>query len=161
MASTSSLSSDERGIIVSCSSCGRANRVPFARINSSEGRCAQCKAPLPALAQPVEVTSAAAFRALVSQSPLPVLIDFWAPWCGPCQMVAPEVARLASTAAGEFVVAKVNTEDLPDVGGALGIRSIPTFAVFSGGREMERMSGAMPAPQLRAFVQRAAGASGR
>lgn len=76
-------------------------------------------------------------------------------------MVAPEVARLASTAAGEFVVAKVNTEDLPDVGGALGIRSIPTFAVFSGGRELERMSGALPTPQLRSLVQRAAGSVGR
>jgi thioredoxin 2 len=153
------LTADERGIILHCPRCNRANRVPFARLRES-GHCAQCKSPLPAPAAPVEIASAAAFTALTRGSALPVLIDFWAPWCGPCQMIAPEVAKVAAMAAGELLVAKVNTEDLPQLGSTLGIRSIPTFAVFVGGREVERTSGGMPAAQLRAFALRAASQKG-
>ena len=83
-------------------------------------------------------------------------MDFWAPWCGPCKMVAPEVAKLAALASGELLVAKVNTEEHPEIAGAMRIQSIPTFAVFAGGREAERTSGGMPAAQLRAFALNAA-----
>jgi thioredoxin 2 len=156
MRTAAHLNADERGIIVRCPRCDRANRVPFSRLGQT-GHCAQCKSPLPALSAPVEIDDTAAFAALTLQSALPVLVDFWAPWCGPCQMVAPEVAKLAAMTAGELLVAKVNTEDQPGIGAAMNIRSIPTFAVFVGGREVERASGGMPADQLLAFVRRAAG----
>lgn len=150
------LTVDERGVILHCPQCECANRVPFARL-ADTAHCAQCKSPLHAPSLPVEIASAAAFTALTRLSALPVLVDFWAPWCGPCQLVAPEVAKLAAMTAGELLVAKVNTEDQPGIGAAMNIRSIPTFAVFVGGREVERTSGGMPADQLLAFVRGAAG----
>jgi thioredoxin 2 len=150
------LTADERGVIINCTQCERANRMPFARL-ADTAHCAQCKSPIHAPSLPVEIASDATFTALTQQSALPVLVDFWAPWCGPCQMIAPEVAKVAATSAGELLVAKVNTEDQPGIGAAMNIRSIPTFAVFVGGREVERTSGGMPADQLLAFVRRAAG----
>lgn len=159
MSATVHHTADERGIIVHCPQCERANRIPFVRVGDS-GHCAQCKASLPAPSAPIEISSAAAFTALTQKSALPVLVDFWAPWCGPCQMIAPEVAKVAAMAAGELLVAKVNTEDQPQLGSAMGIRSIPTFAVFAGGREVERTSGGMPAAQLRNFALQAASRKG-
>jgi thioredoxin 2 len=155
MNATAHLSADDRGIVLHCPQCHRANRVPFARLNQS-GRCGNCQAALPHPALPVDIDSATSFSALTRTSSLPVLVDFWAPWCGPCQMVAPEVAKLAALGAGELLVVKVNTEAQPGIAGSMCIRSIPTFAVFVAGREVERTSGAMSAPQLRDFALRAA-----
>ena len=84
-----------------------------------------------------------------------MFIDFWAPWCGPCQMVAPEIEKLAALASGELLVVKVNTEEQPEIASSMSVRSIPTFAVFAAARELDRMSGAMSAPELRAFARRA------
>lgn len=145
---------DERGVIVACPSCGRRNRRPF---DARDARCAACKASLPLPAEPIEIPSAAAFDALVKSSALPVVVDFWAPWCGPCRMVAPEIARVAAANAGRYVVVKVNTDELPELGERYGIRSIPTMAVFAGGREVARTAGARPAPEIEAFVARSAG----
>ena len=147
----SSLTVDERGIIVSCPSCGQRNRIPFGRT----AKCGKCQAALPAPGEPVEIPTADAFDALVRQASTPVVVDFWAPWCGPCLMVAPEIARVAASHAGEWIVVKVNTEALPDLSDRFGIRSIPTMAVFSGGREVKRTAGARPAPQIEAFVREA------
>ena len=142
------LSIDERGVIVPCDSCGQRNRVPFGR----SAKCAKCGSSIPAPAEPIDVTSSAAFDALVRDSRLPVVIDFWAPWCGPCRTVAPEIARVAASHAGEWIVAKVNTEALPDVAGRFRIQSIPTMAVFAHGKEAARTMGARPAAEIEDFV---------
>jgi thioredoxin 2 len=155
MNSTEHLTADDRGILIHCPQCRRANRIPFARLHEA-GHCGSCKASLPVPSLPVAIDSPRSFAALVRGCSLPVLIDFWAPWCGPCQMIAPEVTKVAAMTAGELLVAKVNTGDQPQIGSSMGIRSIPTFAVFTDGREAERTSGGMPAAQLRAFALNAA-----
>jgi thioredoxin 2 len=149
------LSIDEAGVLIPCPQCQRANRIPFARLHH-KGKCGSCKTTLPLPALPVEIDSAAAFTALIRGASLPVLVDFWAPWCGPCRMVAPEVTKLAGLASGELLVAKVNTEAQPGIAGSMGIRSIPTFAVFVRGREVERTAGGSSAGQLRDFALRSA-----
>jgi thioredoxin 2 len=155
MKTATHLMADNRGVVLQCPECHRANRIAFARLNQS-GHRGNCQATLPRPSLPVEIDSAASFSALVRGAALPVLVDFLAPWCGPCQMVAPEVAKAANLAAGELLVVKVNNEAQPGIAGSMGIRSIPTFAVFAAGREVGRTSGALPAAQLRAFALRAA-----
>jgi thioredoxin 2 len=131
-------------MIVACTACDRLNRIPAARIGE-RAHCAACKAFLLPLAKPIPVRSAEDFEELVGGSPLPVLVDFWASWCGPCHAVAPELEKLAQDRAGRVVVAKVDTDALPDVAGRFGIRSISTMVVLREGKEAKRVSGAMPA----------------
>jgi thioredoxin 2 len=149
----SSTAMDDRGIIVACGQCAQKNRVPFGRT----AKCGKCGADLNGPAEPIEVPSVAAFDKMVNDSSLPVVVDFWAPWCGPCHMVAPEIARVAASQAGRWIVAKVNTDALPELGERYRIMSIPTMAVFKGGREVARTSGARPADDIEAFVRQAGG----
>ena len=146
------LSLDNKGVVEPCPSCGQRNRLPFGRL-SAETRCAKCHSPLAAPSAPIEAPDAASFDATIAGSQLPVVVDFWAPWCGPCRMVAPELARVAASNAGRYLVVKVNTDAIPELGERFGIRSIPTMAVFSGGREAGRTAGARPAAEIEAFIQ--------
>jgi thioredoxin 2 len=148
-----SLTLDERGVFLACPACGQKNRVPFGR----PARCGKCHAALPGPSEPIEVSSAVAFDALIQSSPLPVIVDFWAEWCGPCRMVAPELVKIAAAHAGEWLLVKVDTEALPDLAQRFQIRSIPTMAVFKGGREAGRTTGARPAAQIDEFVRQIAG----
>lgn len=145
---------DARGLIGACPNCGRRNRLLYERLDRPF-RCSECHQVLPPPARPVDVRSTADFDALVGKSVLPVLVDFWAPWCGPCKMVAPEVAKVAGSGAGRWLVVKVDTEEVPDLAGRSGIRAIPTMALFLKGREVARQAGAMPAPAMMQFIQQA------
>jgi thioredoxin 2 len=146
---------DERGIVVTCGACGQRNRLLYSRLGDSV-QCGQCKRQLPGVTAPVEIDSTAAFDRLIEQSAVPVAVDYWAPWCGPCRVVAPELEKVAARANGRFLIAKVNTDALPDLGERFNIRSIPTFAVFLGGREVSRAAGARPAAEIEALIMRAA-----
>jgi thioredoxin 2 len=134
---------------VTCAACSRPNRLPAARLQD-KARCAACKAPLLPLNRPLNISSAAEFDELVKNAKAPVLVDFWAAWCGPCRMVAPELEKLASSHAGRTVIAKVDTDAQPELSARFGIQSIPTMIVFRDGREAQRLSGAMPASAIAA-----------
>ncbi len=145
---------DDRGIVVACVNCGKKNRLLYERLGNAV-RCGECKTDIPPLSAPVEIAAAEDFDRLVAKASLPVVVDYWAPWCGPCRMVAPELEKVAARLAGQVLVVKVNTDALPDLGERFGIRSIPTMAVFVGGREASRTTGARPAEEIEQFIQQA------
>jgi thioredoxin 2 len=142
---------DDRGVVIPCSSCGQKNRVAYSHLRDTV-KCGRCKHELSATTTPLEVSSTADFERLVAQSSIPIVVDYWAPWCGPCRMVAPELAKVAARSGGKFLVVKVNTDALPDLGERFRIRSIPTMAIFSGGRESTRTTGARPAAEIEQFI---------
>lgn len=143
---------DERGILVNCPKCGRRNRLRYEGLGQVF-RCAQCQSELPLASEPVDVHHDLTFDALINRSTLPVLVDFWAPWCGPCKMVAPEFQKVARETVGQLIVAKVNTEEVRSLSARFRITAIPTMILFESGLEVARQAGAMPAPQIRRFVQ--------
>jgi thioredoxin 2 len=141
--------------MIRCSSCGATNRVPREKLAQGlEPKCGQCRQPLAdAVAEPVIVTDAT-FATEVERSPLPVLVDAWAAWCGPCRMIAPAIDELAAELAGRVRVAKLNVDENPATASRFDIRSIPTLLVIAGGREVDRIVGALPKQAIRARLER-------
>lgn len=142
-------------MIRSCAACGAQNRVPAEHL-SDEGKCGACKARLPAAREPIEA-DAALFDEIVAKAKVPVLVDFWAPWCGPCRMAAPEVHRAAEQTQGRALVLKVNTDHHPELGNRYGVNAIPNLVVIRGGRVVKQHAGIVRAPQLVAWLDQAAG----
>ena len=142
------MSATSEAQIIRCQKCGANNRVPEAKLRQHlEPVCGRCKSPLLASSQPGVVTDAN-FSQEVERSPLPVLLDMWAPWCGPCRMIAPTIEQLATELAGRVKVAKLNTDENPATGSRFNVRSIPTLLVFKGGREIDRIVGVAPKQEI-------------
>ncbi len=145
---------DDRGLILACPQCGQRNRMIYERLGQTF-RCSKCHTELRSPREPVEVKGEAAFDALTSRSAVPVVVDFWVPWCGPCKMVAPELVKVAATSVDQWIIAKLNTEKLPGIAQRFRISAIPTLAIFKAGREVARQAGAMLAPAIRQFIEQA------
>jgi thioredoxin 2 len=141
-------------MILTCKSCNTKNRVPAKHL-SHTGTCGKCKAPLPPADEPLNVDTAE-FDEIVRESPVPVLADFWAAWCGPCRMAAPEVAKTAKDMAGKAVVVKVDTERHPELAQRFQIQGIPYFAVFANGRPVVQQAGLVDHHQMESWLKSAA-----
>jgi thioredoxin 2 len=134
--------------VVTCPSCGQKTRLRAAA--KGVPHCPKCGRPLPWLVE----AGTADFSAVAELSPIPVLIDFWAPWCAPCRIVAPAVEKLSHERAGELKVVKVNTDLAPALQERFGIRGIPTLILLEGTRELDRVTGALNLSALRQWVEK-------
>ena len=141
-------------VLVSCAACGKRNRLGYISLGKTT-RCGHCKAEIPSPTAPVHAATAAAFDAALRDSALPLVVDFWAPWCGPCRMVAPVLEELAGEMAGRLLVAKLNVDENPATAARFGVSSIPTLLLLKAGREIDRIVGAQSKPEIARRVERA------
>ena len=135
-----------------CPQCNKLNNVDISTAKSKQSKCGHCGADLPIHGAYSEL-SAAELKTLINTAKLPVVVDFWAPWCGPCKAFAPHFSEIAEQEADKYLFVKVNTQAYPLAGDYYGIRGIPTLAMFKNGNEEKRISGAMPAPQFRDWIK--------
>ncbi|HET6170656.1 MAG TPA: thioredoxin domain-containing protein [Terracidiphilus sp.] len=141
-------------IIRNCPNCGKPNRIPGKHL-ADTGKCGACKTALLPSAEPIDV-STGEFDEIIRDSKVPVFVDFWAAWCGPCKMAAPHVAQVARDLAGQAVVLKVDTERHPELASRYNVRGIPNFAVFALGKLQFQQAGLVDANTMKSWLARAA-----
>ena len=144
---------DQAGVLVACNSCQTMNRLKYGALERAT-KCGKCQSPLPFPSEPIELTGTQLFDAVITSASVPVVVDFWAEWCGPCHMMAPEIAKVAQRTAGRALVLKVDTDANAELGQRYQIRSIPTIAIFQDGREVTRVAGVQPAANIEQLLTR-------
>jgi thioredoxin 2 len=145
------LTMDQLNTVVRCERCGTKNRIPKNRIHQGP-LCGKCRSPLKFKSSPVDVSDQT-FRQEVLSHPGSVLVDCWAPWCGPCRMVAPVLEQLASEYAGSVKIAKLNVDENPVTASQYGIQSIPTMLLFKNGNQVDKLVGALPKQQIERHLE--------
>jgi thioredoxin 2 len=140
-------------MILTCPSCGRKNRSPAGKL-AEVGRCGVCKTEISPPGKPIDADPEI-FREVTRDATVPVLVDFWAEWCGPCKMVAPEVAKAAAEMKGRAIVLKVDTEAHPQIAAEFGVQGIPNFVVMKGGLLLFQHAGAVAAPAMKEWLTKA------